>query len=140
MAETRVRDGFITWVDEKGNKVTNSFPRNTACTVGDMITLKNVLLNYTACDTAKYGFREYNVRVPYDQLNPGHVDTKARIVAMDTDGKVYKWHLSAYNGPTEKEKQGYKIPDATAETIVAAIATFTQKTLTALRCPVIQTS
>lgn len=132
-----IKKGVVTFMDSEKNFASMRFEG-----VADLTAL-GVL--ETALLVLSNGAAKRRAIVEADILSPatpvaGHVDTKAIITAQDSDGHIHRWSLPSFDGTSIKTKDGFRMDDTELATIVAAIATATGLTLTALESPVIQSS
>lgn len=128
--------GTITWKDVKGNHSTSRFKGDTGKALADVTTLKTALSAMSDCHVRAEGFIEKNY---FAVVGAGAVDDKALVTASDADGEVHKWAVSGYNGTPQQDNDGYIMADADRTAALAAIATFTGLSLSAMRSPVIIT-
>jgi len=128
--------GTITWKDLKGNHSTSRFIGAAGKTLADVTTLKTALAAMSGCDVRAEGFIEKNY---FGVSGAGAVDDKALVTASDSDGEVHRWAISGYSGTPVQDNDGYTMADADRTSALAAIATFTGLTLSAMRSPFITT-
>ena len=128
--------GTVTWKDLKGNHSTSRFIGAPAKTITDVTTLKTALSAMSDCHVRAEGFIEKNY---FGVDGAGAVDDKALVTASDEDGEVHRWGISGYNGTPLQDNDGYTMASADRTAAIAAIATFTGLTLSAMRSPVIIT-
>lgn len=131
-----VTKAVITFMDTKRNFSSMTF--EGVATRAAMETLQGVLEGYTACNTKRNAFHDISVLSPATPVGANR-DRKAIINTQDDVGHVHSWEIPGYNGATTQEKEGERVEDVALTAIVAAIATATGLSLTALESPVIQT-
>lgn len=128
--------GTITWKDLKSNHSTSRFVMAPAKTLTDVTTLKTALAAMSDCHVRAEGFIEKNY---FGVDGAGAIDDKALVTASDEDGEVHRWAISGYSGTPQQDNDGYIMADADRTAALAAIATATGLTLSAMRSPVIVT-
>jgi hypothetical protein len=128
--------GTITWKDLKGNHSTSRYTLVAGSTLATVTTLKTALAAMSDCHVRAEGFIEKNY---FGVVGAGAIDDKAIVTASDEDGEVHKWAISGYNGTPQQDNDGYIMADDDRTTALAAIATATGLTLSAMRSPVIIT-
>lgn len=127
--------GIITVEDGQGNF---SSSRIDGCAdLAAVTTLRTALAAYISGKASREAFQSISMISHSGQT--GNIADRAIITAQDSNGKVHQWVLATYSGDEEEDKDGWKIPAATAATIVGLYATASGLTLTPLRCPVIRT-
>ena len=131
-----VLKGTITWKDLKSNHSTSRFTGAAGKTLADVTTLKAALTPMSACHVRAEALIEKNY---FGVDGAGAIDDKAIVTASDSNGETHKWAISGYNGTPQQDNDGYIMADADRTAAIAAIATFTGLTLSALRSPVIIT-
>lgn len=131
-----VLKGTITWKDLKSNHSTSRFTGAAGKALLDVTTLKTALAAMSACDVRAEALIEKNY---FGVAGAGAIDDKAIVTASDQDGETHKWAIAGYNGTKQQDRDGYIMADADRTAAIAAIATFTGLTLSALRSPVIVT-
>lgn len=128
--------GTITWKDLKSNHSTSRFVMAVGKALADVTTLKTALAAMSDCHVRAEGFIEKNY---FGVDGAGAIDDKALVTASDEDGEVHRWAISGYSGTPQQDNDGYIMADADRTSALAAIATATGLTLSAMRSPVIVT-
>lgn len=131
-----VEVGTITWKDLKANHSTSRFKLAGSSTLATVTTLKTALAAMSACHVRAEGYIEKNY---FGVDGAGAIDDKAIVTASDSQGEVHKWGISGYSGTPTQDNEGYIMASADRTAALAAIATATGLTLSAMRSPVIVT-
>lgn len=132
-----VKKGVITIMDSEKNFASMRFEGVADLTA--LTTLETAVLVLTDGNAKRRAIVEADILSPATPAS-GHVDKKGVVTTQDSDGHIHRWSIPSFSGTEIKTKDGYRMDDTELATIVAAIATATGMTLTALESPVIQSS
>lgn len=133
-----ITKGTITWPDSSKKGRAKVHVRGTGITKAKVEALAVVIDSFSNCT--------HNASTLLDSTSvsptfEGNSDKKGVVVAQEPNGVVHKWLIPDVVDASKELVEGTdkeRIVPSDAETIVAAFATCTGLTLTALTCPIIQ--
>lgn len=131
-----VKQASLVFRDSEDNKATMRFEGSALSSRQNVMDFLSALIPYTTCVRQRAIYRDFFVYA-YATPASGHVDTKAIINAVDSDGKTHSWSLPGFNKTPTKTKNGYRVSDSDLEAILTIIETYTGLTLTPLESPVV---